>query len=81
MISQINVYETDVVICLSDSKGIPFDRIATSTRAKATFILPEEDVEVKVGQVFRRLEGPVLTSPSLLAMGGGTPRISEIYPD
>jgi Ca-activated chloride channel family protein len=56
------------------------DRIATSTRAKATFILPGEDVEVKVGQVFRRLKGPVLTSPALAASTAGTPRISAVYP-
>jgi Ca-activated chloride channel homolog len=64
------------------------DRIATSTRAKATFILPGEDVEVKVGQVFRRLKGPVLTSPALLAtssrdtppISSGRPRVSAVYP-
>lgn len=39
--------------------------IAEASRATSTFVLPEEDVEVKVGQVFRRLSGPVLASPTL----------------
>jgi len=41
------------------------DKLADQTRATATFVLPREDVEVKVGQVFRRLEGPVLADPEL----------------
>ncbi len=41
------------------------DRIATETRATASFVLPKEDVEVKVGQVFKRLVGPVLASPKM----------------
>lgn len=43
--------------------------IAGGSRATATFVLPEEDVEVKVGQVFRRLHGPVLSSPKLTILG------------
>ncbi|MFT5424756.1 MAG: Ca-activated chloride channel family protein [Phycisphaerales bacterium] len=35
--------------------------IAEESRAAATYILPGEDVEVKVGQVFARLDGPVIT--------------------
>lgn len=41
------------------------EKIAEETRAKATFVLPKEDVEVKVGQVFRRLAGPILAEPEL----------------
>ena len=41
------------------------EKIADETRAKATFVLPKEDVEVKVGQVFRRLAGPILADPIL----------------
>ncbi|MHC4942810.1 MAG: VIT domain-containing protein [Planctomycetota bacterium] len=41
------------------------DKIARETRATATFVLPKEDIEVKVGQVFRRLQGPMLASPEL----------------
>jgi len=39
--------------------------LATGSRGAPTFVLPEEDIEVKVGQVFRRLQGPVLASPAL----------------
>ena len=41
------------------------EKIADETRAKATFVLPKEDVEVKVSQVFRRLSGPILAEPVL----------------
>ncbi|HUW57836.1 MAG TPA: VIT domain-containing protein [Planctomycetota bacterium] len=36
------------------------DRIASETRASSTYVMPREDVEVKVSQVFKRLSGPVL---------------------
>lgn len=41
------------------------EKIASSTRATATFVLPKEDVEVKVAQVFKRLAGPVLAEPEI----------------
>jgi Ca-activated chloride channel homolog len=37
--------------------------LADATRAASTFVLPREDVEAKVGGVFRRLSGPVLADP------------------
>ncbi|MCW8131467.1 MAG: VWA domain-containing protein [Planctomycetota bacterium] len=40
-------------------------RISSETRAASFFVLPKEDVEVKVGQVFQRLKGPALASPEL----------------
>lgn len=43
--------------------------IAKTTRATTTFVQPQEDVEVKVSQVFKRLSGPVLASPRLVALG------------
>ena len=46
------------------------DRLAVDTRATAEFVLPKEDVEVKVGQVFKRLAGPVLASPKLTVRDG-----------
>ena len=39
--------------------------LARDSRASATFVLPDEDVEVKVASVFRKLSGPVLASPDL----------------
>ncbi len=41
------------------------ERIAYETRATATFVLPKENVEVKVGQVFKKLSGPILADPRL----------------
>lgn len=41
------------------------DKIAGNSRAKATYILPKESVEVKVGSVFKRLYGPVLDTPEI----------------
>jgi len=38
------------------------DKIALETRATSTYVLPNEDVEVKVAGVFKRLAGPVLAS-------------------
>lgn len=39
--------------------------IATATRATSTFVLPNENVEAKVSQTFRRLAGPQLASPRI----------------
>jgi Ca-activated chloride channel family protein len=52
--------------------GVGFDvnapllqRIAEESRAKAEFVQPKEDVEVKVGKVFKSLSGPVLADTKL----------------
>jgi Ca-activated chloride channel homolog len=57
------------------SFGIGFDvnaplltSIANSTRATTTFVLPKENVEAKVSDVFRRLSGPVLADPQLATL-------------
>jgi Ca-activated chloride channel family protein len=57
------------------------DKIASETRATATYVLPKEDVEVKVSQVFNRLAGPVLAGPTL-QVGSETERlvVSESQP-
>lgn len=54
--------------------------IATASRAASTFVLPDENVEIKVSQVARRLEGPVLASPTLaaLATSGEKTMLGEI---
>ncbi len=56
--------------------------IARGSRATSTFVLPEENVEVKVGQVFRRLSGPVLDTPKLgvAGAGEGVKPIRELQP-
>lgn len=60
-------------------------RLARESRAVATYVLPGEDVEVKVGQVYRRLAGPVLADPRLLIVdAAGNPvsaRVTDLLPD
>jgi Ca-activated chloride channel family protein len=58
------------------SFGVGFDvntpllsSLSNASRGASTFVLPDEDVEVKVSQVFRRLKGPVLASPRLVVIG------------
>ncbi|MHC4820933.1 MAG: hypothetical protein ACYTDX_04340, partial [Planctomycetota bacterium] len=41
------------------------DRVAEISRATTTYVLPGEDVEVKVADVFKRLYGPVLADGKL----------------
>ncbi|HWE38382.1 MAG TPA: VIT and VWA domain-containing protein [Isosphaeraceae bacterium] len=57
------------------------EKIAYENRGFATFILPAEDVEVKVGRVFDRLKGPVLADPELAIGGDGPRRATELIPD
>jgi Ca-activated chloride channel family protein len=57
------------------------DKIATETRSTSTYVLPGEDVEVKVAQVFGRLSGPVLADARLAGFcPGGVACISELIP-
>ncbi len=71
--------------------GVGFDvnaplltSVANATRATATFVFPNEDVETKVSQVFRRLAGPVLADPQLATLdvkGAATTRaVRELLP-
>ena len=53
-------------------------RIARETRASAEFVLPKEDVEVKVGRVFERLRGPLLTKPAVRVDESN--RVSDLIP-
>ncbi len=39
--------------------------LAENSRAVSTFVLPNEEIEAKMSQVYRRLYGPVLAAPSL----------------
>ncbi|HXQ68879.1 MAG TPA: VIT and VWA domain-containing protein [Pyrinomonadaceae bacterium] len=58
--------------------------IANATRATPTFVFPNENVEVKVSQVFKRLSGPVLAEPQLATLdraGAVTTRaVRELLP-
>ena len=73
------------------SFGVGFDvnaplltSIANATRATATFVFPDEDVETKVSQVFRRLSGPVLADPQLATLDANgaltTRAVRELLP-
>ncbi|MCB9853676.1 MAG: VWA domain-containing protein [Phycisphaerales bacterium] len=64
----------------SDVNGPLLDKLASASRGMATYVLPGEDVEVKVAQVFRGLKGPVLTDPVLASAGGGRPRVGDVLP-
>ncbi|MDA0812332.1 MAG: VIT domain-containing protein [Verrucomicrobia bacterium] len=59
-------------------------RLARESRAVATYVMPKEDVEVKVGQVYRRLEGPVLADPKIAIIDeAGNPvpaRVTDMLP-
>jgi Ca-activated chloride channel family protein len=57
------------------------EKIAYESRATTTFVLPAEDVEVKVAGAFARLRGPVLADP-VLSIGEAalSRRTSELIP-
>lgn len=61
------------------------EKVAYDTRATPTFVLPQEDVEVKVAGVFKRLTAPVLAGPTLVAVdesGKLDPgRVRDLVPD
>ena len=60
------------------------DCVAEASRATSTYVLPEEDVEVKVGSVFQKLYGPALTDPRLDVIGADgaadTRRVADLHP-
>lgn len=57
------------------------EKVAYENRGTTTFILPGEDVEVKVAAVFQRLRGPLLADP-VVAVGEneGRRRTREVIP-
>lgn len=57
------------------------ERMANETRAVPTFILPQEDVEVKVSALFKRLSGPILADTTLVAANpDGASCVSDVMP-
>jgi len=60
------------------------DRLADKTRAVATYVQPDEDIELAVDRVFRRLSGPVLAAPALTALDAdgnlSTKRVHDVIP-
>jgi Ca-activated chloride channel homolog len=57
------------------------ESIATDTRAATTFVLPNEDVEAKVGQVFSRLSAPILADITMeIPANDNRPRAVDLSP-
>lgn len=54
------------------------DRITEETRAFSQYVLPEEDLEVKVSSFFSKIKEPVLTNPEIKFTGDI--RTSKLYP-
>ncbi|HWE94747.1 MAG TPA: VIT domain-containing protein [Tepidisphaeraceae bacterium] len=55
------------------------DRIAADTRAVSQYVLPEEDIEVKVSNFYTKIKEPVLSDVKL-AFTGNDMHISQLYP-
>lgn len=54
------------------------DKITEETRAVSQYVLPEEDIEVKVSNFFSKIKDPVLTNPT--PSFTGSIRASRLYP-
>lgn len=54
------------------------DKITETTRSSSQYVLPEEDLELKVSHFYARIKDPVLVEPSL-HWGSGI-RISQMHP-
>jgi len=54
------------------------DKITEETRAFSQYVLPEEDIEVKVSNFFAKIKDPVLTNPALTFIGDI--RTTKLYP-
>ena len=85
------VIETNVHKRRIFSFGVGYDlnaplltSISNATRATPTFVFPNENVEVKVSQVFKRLSGPVLADPQLTTLDSAgvvtTRAVRELLP-
>ena len=54
------------------------DQITEQTRAVSQYVLPEEDIEIKVSNFFAKIKEPVLANPSLKFTGGI--HVTALYP-
>jgi len=54
------------------------DKITEETRAYSTYVLADEDIEVKVSNFFTKVKDPVLASPKMTFPD--TVRVSKLYP-
>jgi Ca-activated chloride channel family protein len=54
------------------------DRITSETRAVSQYVLPDEDLEVKLSSFFTKIKDPVLANPALKFTGDL--RVSKLHP-
>ncbi|MBI9018728.1 MAG: VWA domain-containing protein [Phycisphaerae bacterium] len=58
--------------------------IADKSRARCDFVLPDENIEVKVADMFNSLSGPILTEPKVLVVdnkgNGANELVSDLLP-
>ncbi len=54
------------------------DKIAEETRAVSQYVLPEEDIEVKLSSFFSKIKEPVLASPKITFPE--SVRVTKLYP-
>jgi len=54
------------------------DKITEQTRGFSQYVLPEEDLEVKVSSFFSKIKEPILANPELTF--SGDVRVSKLYP-
>ena len=54
------------------------DKITEETRAASQYVLPDEDLEVKVSNFFARIKEPVLANPTIKFTGDV--RVTKLYP-
>ena len=55
------------------------DRLADATRAASQYVLPDEDIELKVSSFYDKVKEPVLTDVKL-SFGGDKVRATQLYP-
>jgi len=55
------------------------DRLAEGTKAFSTYVLPEEDVEVKLSNFYTKIKDPVLSNLEI-AFSGGDIKATQLYP-
>jgi Ca-activated chloride channel family protein len=68
----------------NDVNATLLDAVAVETRARATYVRPEENVELAVGSVFKDLAGPTITDLALRVKDGNgtedTRLLRDVYP-
>ncbi len=55
------------------------DHIARETRATNDYVLPDEDIELKISNLYSKIDAPVLANPSLKIEGNV--RVSAMHPN